>query len=169
MAKKTLQIRRKNKPHAPKSDKEFQTKEKAFDVVAKARKDSGKPLATIARETGTTVKTVRKYLPAALHKSREGKWVVTKSDRYVRSLSLPGPYGHVRVQARGSKEAQFASAYLSSIRRWESSRKPSELAPFHGKKVGGFELITAPRTLRALREAGLLQLDSLYAALRDTL
>jgi hypothetical protein len=73
------------------------------------------------------------------------------------------------VRARGYKEAQFASAYLASLTRWGRSEKPYELAPFHGKKIGDFELITAPRTLRALRDAGLLQLDSLYAALKDTL
>jgi hypothetical protein len=72
------------------------------------------------------------------------------------------------VRARGSKEAQFASAYLASLSRWARTEKPYELASFHGKKVGGFELITASRTLKALADAGLLQTDSLYAALKDT-
>ena len=72
------------------------------------------------------------------------------------------------VRARGSKEAQLASAYLASLSRWARTEKPYELASFHGKKVGGFELITASRTLKALAEAGLLQIDSLYAALKDT-
>jgi hypothetical protein len=122
-----------------------------------------------AREEGTTLKTVRKYLPAALRRFKAGRWVVTKSDRYVRLLSLPGPHGPVTVRAHGSEEAQFASAYLASLTRWGRTEKSYELSPFHGKKIGDFELITAPRTLRALRDAGLLQLDSLYAALKDTL
>jgi hypothetical protein len=84
-------------------------------------------------------------------------------------LSLPGPHGPVIVRARGSKEAEFASAYLASISRWTRTEKAYELAPFHGKKVGNFELITASRTLKALGDAGLLQIDSLYAALKDTL
>jgi hypothetical protein len=121
-----------------------------------------------SREEGTTPATLKKYLPAALRRSKSGRWVATKSDRYVRLLSLPGAHGPVIVRARGSKEAQFASAYLASLSRWARTEKPYELASFHGKKVGGFELITASRTLKALADAGLLQIDSLYAALKDT-
>ena len=120
-----------------------------------------------AHEAGTTVSTILKYLPGALRKAKNGRWVVTKSDRYVRMVSLPGPHGPVTVPAKGSEEAHFASFYLASLARWSRTEKVYELAPFHGKKIGDFELITAPRTLRALRDAGLLQLDSLYAALKD--
>jgi hypothetical protein len=121
-----------------------------------------------AKEEGTTLATIKKYLPATLRKTRTGRWVVTKGDSYIRLLSLPGPHGPVIVRAPGSEEARFASAYLASLKRWAKSAKAYELAPFHGKKVGGFRLITASRTLRALSDAGLLQLDSLYAALKDT-
>jgi hypothetical protein len=129
----------------------------------------GLSLNQAALESGTTPASVRKYVPAALRRSKTRRWVATKSDRYVRVLSLPDANGPVIVHARGSKEAQFASAYLASLNRWRRTDKPYELSPFHGKKVGGFELITAPRTLRALDDAGLLQLDSLYASLKDTL
>jgi hypothetical protein len=129
---------------------------------------NGLSIDAAAREEGTTPATLKKYLPAALRRSKSGRWVATKSDRYVRLLSLPGPHGPVIVRARGSKEAQFASAYLASLSRWTRTEKPYELASFHGKKVGGFELITASRTLKALGDAGLLQIDSLYAALKDT-
>jgi len=162
---------RPNKTHShalePTSDRAFEAKKRAFDAVAKMRHDKLSPDAA-SRQAGTTLATVRKYLPATLRKTRTGRWVVTKSDRYVRFLSLPGPHGPVTVRARGSEEARFASAYLASLTRWARHEKAYELAPFHGKKIGGFELITAPRTLRALRDAGLLQLDSLYAALKDT-
>ena len=149
------------------SDRAFEAKQRAFDAIAKMRRDAA-PLGSAARDAGTTPATVRKYLPAALKKSKQGKWVAAKSDRYTRTLLLPGPHGPVTVNARGSKEAQLASVYLSSLGRWERSRKSYELAPFHGKKIGGFELITASRTLRALIGAGLLQLDSLYATLQET-
>jgi hypothetical protein len=149
------------------SDRAFEAKKRAFDAVAKMRHEKVSP-DVASRMAGTTLATVRKYLPATLRKTRTGRWVVTKSDRYVRFLSLPGPHGPVTVRARGSEEARFASAYLASLTRWARLEKAYELAPFHGKKIGGFELITAPRTLRALRDAGLLQLDSLYAAVKDT-
>ena len=152
--------------HGPSSDRAFEAQKRAFDAIAKMRHD-GLPLDAAARAAGTTSVTVRKYVPAALRKSRTGRWVATKSDRYVRLLSLPGPHGPVIVPARGSEEARLASAYLASLTRWSRTEKARELALFHGKRIGGYQLITAPRTLRALRDAGLLQLDSLYAALKD--
>jgi hypothetical protein len=151
----------------PASDRAFEAKQRTFRAVARMRHDGLSP-SRAAQEEGTTLPTIKKYLPATLRKSRTGRWVVTKSDRYIRLLSLPGPHGPVIVRARGSKEAQFASAYLASVKRWTKTRKSYELAPFHGRKIGGFQLITASRTLTALDDAGLLQLDSLYAALKET-
>jgi hypothetical protein len=163
--RKSSRVRQRNQDSS--SDRAFEAKKRGFDAVAKMRHDKISP-DVASRQAGTTLATVRKYLPATLRKTRTGRWVVTKSDRYVRFLSLPGPHGPVTVRARGSEEARFASAYLASLTRWARHEKAYELAPFHGRKIGGFELITAPRTLRALRDAGLLQLDSLYAALKDT-
>ena len=168
-AKRTARISdmRGNRKDKPPSDRAFEAKKRAFDAIARMRHDGLSPDAA-SREANTTPATIHKYLPAALRRSRTGRWIVTKSDRYVRVLSLPGPHGPVTVHARGSEEARFASAYLASLTRWRRNEKAYELAPFHGKKVGGFELITAARVLRPLRDAGLLQLDSLYAALKDT-
>ena len=149
------------------SDRAYEAKQRAFHAVARMRHDH-LSIEAASRDEGTTPATIKKYLPAALRRSKSGRWIATKSDRYVRLLSLPGAHGPVIVRARGSKEAQFASAYLASLSRWTRTEKPYELASFHGKKVGGFELITASRTLKALGDAGLLQIDSLYAALKDT-
>jgi len=129
----------------------------------------GLSLRDAAREENTTPATVKKLLPAALRRSESRRWIATHSDRYVRILSLPGPHGPVMVQARGSKEAQFASTYLARLSRWQRTEKAYELAPFHGKKIGGFTLVTASRTLRALQDTGMLQLDSLYASVKGTL
>lgn len=152
---------------APASDKAFEAKQRAFHAIARMRRDA-LSIGAASREEGTTPATIRKYLPAALRPSKSGRWVATQSDRYVRLLSLPSAHGPVVVRARGSKEAQLASAYLASLARWARTGKAYELAPFHGKKIGNFELVTASRTLKALGDAGLLQIDSLYAALKDT-
>jgi hypothetical protein len=155
-----------NRTLRPASDRSFEAKTRSFRTIAKMRHD-GLSLVKASREEGTTPGTVRRHLPAALQKSKTGRWVATKSDRYVRIVSLPGPHGPITERAHGSKEAQFASAYLASLGRWARTGKAYEVAPFRGKKVGNFELITNPRTLRALSDAGLLQLDSLYAALKE--
>jgi len=150
------------------SDRAFEAKQRAFRTIALMRRDSVS-IQVASREEGTTPATVKKYLPASLRRSKSGRWDATRSDRYVRLLSVPSPHGPVIVRARGSKEARFASAYLASLSRWARTEKSYELAPFHGKKIGNFELVTASRTLKALADAGLLQIDSLYAALKDTL
>jgi hypothetical protein len=128
----------------------------------------GVSLDVAARDAGTTPASVRKYLPDALQRDKSGHWVATESDPYVRDLTIPGPHGPVRVQAHGSEEARVASAYLNALKRWSKTERDEELAPFHGKKIGGFELVTSSRTLRALRDFGLLHLDMLYTALKDT-
>jgi hypothetical protein len=148
------------------SDRTYEAKQRAFHTISRMRRDNVS-IQEAAREEGTTPATVKKYLPASLRRSRSGRWEATKSDRYLRLLSLPGAHGPVIVRAHGSKEAQFASAYFASLHRWARTEKAYELAPFHGKRIGGFELITASRTLKALGDAGLLQIDSLYAALKD--
>ena len=115
------------------SDRSFEAKQRAFHAVARMRHDGMLPSVAVSEE-GTTIATIKKYVPATLRKSKTGRWVVTKRDNYVRMLSLPGPHGPVTVRVRGSKEAQFASAYLASVKRWGKTRKSYELAPFHGKK-----------------------------------
>src|ERR1700689_5362970 len=87
------------------SDRSFEAKRRAFHTIARMRHD-GLSIEAASREEGTTPATVRKYLPAALRRSKAGRWVATKSDRYIRLLSLPGAHGPVMVRARGSKDAQ---------------------------------------------------------------
>jgi hypothetical protein len=161
------QSKLRNPGKKPISDREFETRKRALHALARMRKDN-LSLVSASREEGTTPATVKRHFRAALSRTKRGKWVVTKNDRYVRILRLPDVHGPTTVKAKGYSEAQLASAYVASLTRWARTEKAYELASFHGKKVGGFELITATRTLRALRDAGLLQLDSLYAALKDT-
>ena len=139
------------------SDRSFEARNRALHAIARMRRE-GVSLSDAARAEGVSRKTLFKYVRAALRKTRTGAWVATKSDKYVRHLWLPGPRGMVLVRARGSEEAKLASAYLAALTRWAKTEKPYELAFFHGKRNGGYELLTAARALRALREAGLLHL-----------
>ena len=151
----------------PSSDRAFETGKRTFAALALMH--DGLSLPKAAREAGTTTTTVLKHRPAALHKSKTGRWMVNKNDPYVRHVRIYGPLGVLTVRARGYKEAQLASNYLIAVARWRRSGKASELAPFHGKKIGGVELLTSMHALEALRDAGLLdQLDSLYASLKET-
>ena len=147
-------------------DRSFEARNRALHAIATMRRE-GISLTHAAREEHVSPETVKKYLPAAMRRSKSGQWFATKSDKYVRLLWLPGTDGFVPVLARGSEEAKLASAYLASLTRWAKTEKPYELASFHGKKIGGYELLTASRALIPLRDAGLLQLDSLYASIKD--
>jgi len=153
-------------PRLATSDRTFEAKQRAFHAIARMRSE-GLSLSAAAREEGTKAVTVRKYLPAALRRSKRGTWAATKGDRYIRTVVLPSAHGHVTVQARGSAEAELAASYSAALARWARTGNATELAPYRGKKIGGFELLTTPRALIALGDAGLLQLDSLYASLKD--
>ena len=157
----------KNRARQPVSDRAFEAKQKAFHAVARMR-SNGLSLTAASHEEGTTPASVKKFLGAALYRSKTGKWKAKKSDPYIRTVNLPSPHGHVTVRAHGSAEAELAAAYSAALARWARTGKASELTPFRGKKVGGVQLLTAPRALAALSDAGLLQLDSLYASLKDT-
>ena len=148
------------------SDRSFEARNRALHAIAKMRRESIS-LSQAAREEHVSPETVQKYLPAALRRSKSGQWFATKSDQYVRLVWLPSPNGFVPVRIRGSEEAKLASAYLASLTRWARTEKLYELASFHGKRIGGYELLTATRALIPLRDAGLLQLDSLYASIKD--
>ena len=147
-------------------DRSFEARNRALHAIARMRRE-GISLSQAAREEHVAPETVLKYLPAALLRSKSGQWIATRSDRYTRLIWLPSPSGFVPVLARGSEEAKLASAYLASLTRWAKTEKPYELASFHGKRIGGYELLTASRALIPLRDAGLLQLDSLYASIKD--
>src|SRR5271163_783640 len=124
-SKKRPQARRSKQPRAKHnrstavnisfSDRVFEAIKRAFDAVARMRRE-GLSLNADSDEAGTTPETVHKYLPAALRRSKTGRWRATKSDRYTRLLSLPGAHGPVTVPARGSDEARFASNYLASVK-----------------------------------------------------
>jgi hypothetical protein len=158
-----VSISRDNSKNKGLTDRQFETIRRSFDVIARMRRDDVS-LNLAARQEGLTPATVLKLLPNALRQDKKGRWVATASDSYYRFLSLPGPQGPVTVRAKGSEEAQLASEYLQAIK----SGKRSQIALFEGKSVGGLKLVTSPRTLAALRDAGFLQLDSLYASLKET-
>jgi len=154
---------------APRSDRKFEVRNRALRATAIARRD-GKSLSVAAREAETTPANVLKYARAAW-RLKGRRWVVTENDNYIRHVQIPGEHGPIVIRVRGYKEAQFVSAYISSLQRWLRTGKVYELAPFHGKRVGleQVELITASRTLHRMADHGLLRLEALYASLRDVM
>ncbi len=92
-----------------------------------------------------------------------GRIRATKSDRLVRYLQIPGPAGPIDITAHGSKEASEIARYKAAVNRFLAGDL-NALAPWHGKKIAGVELITDRRTLKGLAQKELLPY-SLYRSL----
>lgn len=84
-----------------------------------------------------------------------GRIRATKSDRLVRYLQIPGPDGPIEIAAHGSREASEVARYKAAVNRFLAGDL-NALAPWHGKKIAGVELITAGRTLKGLAQKDLL-------------
>ena len=107
----------------------------------------GEPQWKAAKDNGTTARTMRRYVGSGLAQDRPGRRIrATKSDRLVRYLQIPGPEGPKNVTARGSKEASEFASYKAAINRLLRGDRHA-MAPWHGKKIGGVELITDTKTL----------------------
>jgi hypothetical protein len=121
-------------------------------VLAASRDDPNVPLTMLAKREGTKIGTVKKYFPSALNKVN-GKFRVTKSDRYRQTLFLPDINGHsVAIKTRSSKERSDAGLYLRDLGR-ALRGNIAALSKWRGKKIAGHELVTDERALRAIEPA----------------
>jgi hypothetical protein len=120
--------------------------------------------AQAARDNGVTVRTIKKYVGSALLQDRPGgRLRTTKSDRLVRYVQIPGPFGPIEIKVRGSEQASDAAKYDAAVSRFLRGDL-NALAPWHGKKIGSVELITAGPAIKRLAQKELLP-HSLYRAL----
>jgi hypothetical protein len=144
------------------SERSFAARDRAMHVLGDMR--HGASLSRAARDHGVSVRTIRRYVGGALLQERAGGRIrATKSDRFVRYLQLPGRLGPIEQRVRGSRQASEAARYKAALnRRLRGDR--GALAPWHGKKIAGIELITDAATLKSLAERDLLPY-SLYRSL----
>jgi len=116
----------------------------------------GDTLSRAARDNGVTIRTIKRYAGSALVQDHPGERIrATKSDRLARYLQIPGLYGPIEITAHGSKEASEVARYKGAVNRFLAGDR-NALAPWHGKKIAGVELITAGRTLKGLAQKDLL-------------
>jgi hypothetical protein len=135
---------------------------RSFRALAAMKK--GASISRAARENGTTPRTIKKHVGAALRQDRPGGPIrAMKSDRLLRYLQIPGRNGPVDITARGSKQAREISSYKAAVNRFLAGN-PNALAPWRGKKIAGVELITDKEILKSLAHKDLLPY-SLYRSL----
>jgi len=155
------QVRQRHIPIASLPQRSQAARDRALHVLAAMRRDPKLSLTHAAKLQGVKADTVKKYLASALKES-QGKFQVTKSDRYAATLHVPDARGNsVAVKTHSSKDREALSQYLRDLGRYLRGKRDA-LAAWHGKKIAGVQLVTDGRTLAAIEPA--LSEFSLYRA-----
>jgi hypothetical protein len=116
------------------------------------RRDPRLSLTHAAKLQGVKRDTVKNYFPSAL-KQTNGKFQARKSDRYTAILYVPDAQGNpVAVKTHSSKDREALSGYLRDLGRYLRGKRDA-LAPWHGKRIAGVELVTSSRTIAAIEPA----------------
>jgi hypothetical protein len=134
--------------------REMQARDRVLHALWDMRR--GSSIAQAARDNGVSIRTIKKYAGSALLQDRPGGRIrATKSDRLVRYLIISGPNGPIEISVRGSKAASEVANYKAAVNRFLRGDR-NALAGWHGKKIAGFELITAGHVLVDQADKGLL-------------
>src|SRR5271165_2706538 len=133
-------------------------KVKAFSAINRVRKGQSRTLSAAARAERTSVRTIRRLLPAALMQERIGGRIRVKAgDPYSWPLEILTDDGPVEAKARGSRERDLAGQHRAVWTQVLGNKLPaSALEHFRGKKVGGLELLSDFDRLSVLAKAGVL-------------
>lgn len=149
------------------SPRQQEAKVRGLAAINRVRRGESKSLSSAARAEGTSVRTIRRLLPAALLKPRPGGRIRVKAgDPYSARVQITTDQGPLDVDARGSRQRELAGRHRAvSTKVLRGELPPRALEEFRGKKVGGYELISDPDRLFTLVEGGELdQLDALYVS-----
>jgi hypothetical protein len=140
---------------------------RGLTAINLVRRGESTNLSHAARAAHTTVKSIRRLLPAALIQGRPGGRVRVKAgDPYSARVEILTDAGPATVTARGSRQRELAgqhrATYMRVLRNKESA---SALEQYRGKRIGGHELISDFDQLSVLAQAGVVgKLDSLYVS-----
>jgi hypothetical protein len=115
------------------------------------------------------LRTFRKGAGRFLYRSGPGKpWKARSEDELQFSMKVLTRQGRIDVIVRNSRERRLHHDYENAVRmlRGGEDGAEEELKRFDGKTVGGQELITDPKILIELEEAGELDFENLYTSFR---
>jgi len=106
-------------------------------------------LSQAAKSEGVSTRSIRQYLKTGFTKVA-GRWRANKSDRFREIMYVPDEHGNsVPVPSKSSKQRAEVSAYIRDLGRFYRGDK-SALVAWHGKRIAGVPLVTAPRTLKGV-------------------
>jgi hypothetical protein len=136
-------------------------------AINRVRRGELRSLSRAARAEGTTVKSIRELLPAALIRSRRFRRLRVKAgDPYSERVEIVTNQGRLVVTAHGSRERNLAGRHRATYFGVLENKEPTlALEEFRGKKVGGHELISDFERFSILAQAGVVgQVGSLYVS-----
>jgi hypothetical protein len=136
---------------------------RALGLIRRERYSASKA----ARREKIKLKTLVKRGGRALYRSGPGKpWKVRGEDQLSASMTVLTNRGPLTVIVRNSRERKLLGRYDTALRMFRAGEDTAEAAlkAFERKIVGGYPLITDPKVLIQLEEAGQLDFDSLYTS-----
>lgn len=162
---------RASKPHATNELTKRQSEARQRALRALRRMRQGASMSAATRAEHIKPSTFRRYVGRAIRRDTPGgRFHPAGRDKLVRLLQTIGPDGErVRAKVPNLAAARGLSAYENAVAHWSRTGDASRLRPFEGKTVvtedgQRITLVTDPDRLQMLADAGLLQLDSLYAS-----
>jgi|GEM_PF-1846590 len=146
------------------SEPSYAARDRALHVLAEMRHNPALSLAHAAKLQGVKPGTVKKFFPSALKKA-DGKFRVTKTDRYTATQYIPDSHGNsVAVKTRSSKDRSALGQYLRDLGRYNRGDR-NALTAWKGKEIAGVRLVTDARAIIAMEPA--LSDFSLYRAFQS--
>lgn len=141
-----------------------ETREKAIHAVSRSRRQ-GISLKQAAREEHVSMRSIARYVPAAIKRDKSGQLIAAKGDRYRREMMLPSALGEIPISVYSSREAGLLTKYRLALAKYARTGNELALRPFRGLTVSGHALPTDPQQIMTLLGAGEFQPERLYAAI----
>lgn len=140
---------------------------RALDAISLHRRNPDISLSQAARQSGTTLATIKRYASGALA-NRGGRTVVRENDNIERRMRFLTARGEIAVTARGSREATKIAEYYNAIRAYFVQGDARALRRYAGKTITldgqTYEFVAEPRVLNRLARAGEVTFMDIYAS-----
>ena len=140
---------------------------RVLDAISLKRRNPELSLSKAAKQSGTTLRTVRRYAGPTLY-TRSGRLDVRDVDRISRDMRFLTPKGQIVVRVRSSRDASRISRYNNAIRKYVLYHDDRPLKKFVGKSLtigkSEYPFVTDQTTIIRLLRAGEVHFMDIYAS-----
>jgi hypothetical protein len=146
------------------SQKDQETWDSVAHVISRMR--DGISLPKASKEFGIALRTVVRLGRSAL-RMRNGQYVVTKTDRLLRAVTILSVQGKKEIATRDSRQASVVGGHWAAVQRYLQAGDDAAVLRFKGKKVTDASgkrhlLLTDLTELDRQASAGVLSFESMY-------